>query len=151
MAIFEATIAISCLRQAAFDFLIRPTNALLTSPPDLTVQLLDAPDVLQLGSQVEFEVAGFGPVQRMLHEITAFDGPSHFTETQLKGPLKSFVHEHLVEQDGDGVIVIDRIAFEPPGGLAGFIVTEALIQKTLAGGFEHRHLTLKRILEEAAD
>ena len=99
---------------------------------------------------VEFEVAGFGPVQKLVHEITTFDGPRHFTETQRKGPLGSLVHEHLVEEDGDSIVVVDRIAFEPPGGLAGFIVTESLIQKSLIEGFEHRHRELKRILEEEA-
>lgn len=150
MATFEASVTVACPHDLAFDFLIRPENNVRTSPPQLTFNLLQAPDVLQLGSIIEFEIGGFGPVQRMVHEITAFDGPNSYTETQRTGPLRSFVHEHQVEPNGHGVVIVDRIHFEPPGGLAGFVVTESLIQKSLDTGFEHRHAELKRILEEMA-
>ncbi len=150
MASFEATVSISCLQQTAFDFLIRPENTVRTSPPQITMQIIEAPEVLQFGSKLEFEVSGLGAVERMVHEVTTFDGPAKFTETQRKGPLGAFEHEHIIEQNSDGIIVIDRISFEPPGGLAGFIITEALIHKSLTDGFEYRHAELKRILEEAA-
>ena len=150
MASFELSISIDCPREAVFDCLIRPANVVEISPPNVSLTLVDVPEVLELGSVVEFEVSGFGPVQRMIHEITAFDRPHRFTETQRKGPLKSFVHEHVVEFDGSEAVVIDRITFDPPGGLAGFLVTEELILKSLKGGFEHRHRELKRLLEQTA-
>lgn len=151
MATFEASVSIDCPHQDVFDFLIRPANTVRTSPPQISMKMIEAPELLEFGSRIEFEVSGLGPVQRMIHEITAFDGPKSFIETQRKGPLKSFVHEHLIEQDSGGVVVVDRILFEPPGGLAGFVVTESLIQQSLSGGFEHRHAEMKRILEGAAE
>ena len=150
MASFELCISIDCPRETVFDFLIRPANVVDISPPDASLKLVDVPEVLELGSVVEFEVGGFGPVQRMIHEITAFDRPNSFTETQRKGPLKSFVHEHIVESGNSMAVVIDRITFDPPGGLVGFLVTEELILKSLQGGFEHRQRELKRLLEQTA-
>jgi ligand-binding SRPBCC domain-containing protein len=150
MASFELCVSIDCPREAVFDFLIRPANIAKISPPDVSLTMVDVPEVLELSSIVEFEVGGFGPVQRMIHEITAFDRPNSFTETQRTGPLKSFVHEHIVEFSGSEAVVIDRITFDPPGGLLGFMVTEEFILKSLQGGFEHRHRELKRLLEQTA-
>lgn len=150
MASFEASVTIDCSHEAAFEFLIRPENVAEISPPDMGLRLLDVPEVLQLGSRIEFEMGGVGPVpvQRVVHEVTAFKRPQTFTETQLEGPLKLYVHEHVFEANGSDVVVIDRVEFEPPGGLAGFLVTAEVILKSLASGFEHRHQELKRRLEQ---
>ncbi len=148
MAEFEASVTLFCPHEAVFDFLIRPANVARISLPEMGVRLLDVPELLELGSRVEFEVTGYGPIQRLIHEITEFDHPNQFTETQLQGPLKSFVHQHIVESDGDRVLVIDRIEFEPPGGLVGFLVTEERILQSLTRGFDHRHRELKKLLEQ---
>ena len=150
MAIFEADVLLRCTCESAFDFLVQPDNILKILPPDSGVNYINVPQRLELGSVVEFELTGIGPVQRVVHEIVEFDQPNVFTERQVKGPLKSFEHWHVVEEADNGEIrVIDRVEFMPPGGLAGFIVTESRILKTLQRGFEYRHRELKRILEQA--
>ncbi len=149
MAIFEAEVSLSCTCEAAFEFLVRPDNILKILPPDSGVNYLNVPQRFELGSIVEFELTGIGPVQRIVHEIVEFNQPRSFTERQIKGPLKSFEHWHGVEEHDNGEIrVIDRVEFTPPGGLAGFLVTESRILETLQRGFEYRHRELKRILEQ---
>jgi ligand-binding SRPBCC domain-containing protein len=96
-----------------------------------------------------FNLGGFGPVQRITHEITEVVHPTRYIERAVKGPLPHWIHEHIVEpQDGATVIVIDRIEFEPPGGFIGFLVNEEKILESLQKGFEHRHRELKRLLEQ---
>ena len=149
MATFEADVILSCSCETAFDFLVQPDNILKTLPPESGVNYINVPQRFELGSLVEFEVTGLGPVQRIVHEIVEFDQPNRFTERQVKGPLKSFEHWHVIEEYDNGEIrVIDRVEFAPPGGLAGFLVTESRILETLQRGFEHRHRELKRILEQ---
>ena len=148
MAIFEADVIVSCSCETAFDFLVQPDNILKILPPESGVNYIKVPQRFELGSLVEFEVTGHGPVQRIVHEIVEFDQPNRFTERQIKGPLKSFEHWHVLEESGNGEIrVTDRVEFAPPGGLASFIVTESRILETLQRGFEYRHRELKRILE----
>ena len=149
MAIFEAEVSLSCTCEAAFEFLVRPDNILKILPPDSGVNYLNVPQRFELGSIVEFELTGIGPVQRVVHEIVEFNQPRSFTERQIKGPLKSFEHWHVVEENENGEIrILDRVEFLPPGGLAGFLVTESRILETLQRGFEYRHRELKRILEQ---
>lgn len=149
MASFETVLTLNCAGEMVFDFLIQPANVLKILPPEAGVNYLDVPERLELGSRLEFELTGIGPVQRVIHEVIEFRHPQRFTEKQVKGPLKRFEHQHIVESADNGKIrIIDRIEFEPPGGLAGFLITETRILDSLEEGFDHRHRELKRILEE---
>ena len=147
MARYESRVAIACTPEAAFDFLIRPANALATNPPNVSLTILDAPDVLGRGSRVAFQVQAYGQTQKFLHEIVEFDSPRRFVERQVEGLFRSYVHEHLVTGDGERVEVVDVIEFTPPGGLLGFVLTERRIRDGLDSSFEHRHREMKRLLE----
>lgn len=149
MPTFEQSVHVSCPPETAFDFLTVAENIVRISPPEAQLKMIDAPERLELGSRIEFELGGWGPAQRILHEITEHQRPDRFTETLVRGPLKSWVHEHIIESGGDGAVrVLDRIYFEPPGGFAGFLVTEERIRDSLETSFEYRHRKLKRLLEE---
>jgi ligand-binding SRPBCC domain-containing protein len=59
------------------------------------------------------------------------------------------VHAHTLAQDEDGtVLVTDRIEFEPPGGMLGFLLTADRLKASLEQGLTHRHRELKRLLED---
>jgi ligand-binding SRPBCC domain-containing protein len=149
MARFESSVVVSSSPHAVFDFLLRPANIALISPPQMGLSFIDAPELLATGTRLEFQVQGFGPPQRIIHEIIEVEAPRRFLERQVKGPLRHWVHEHLVEHESPGqVVVIDRIEFEPPGGLVGLLVTEHKILQSLSAGFDHRHRELKRLLAE---
>jgi len=147
MGSYEASTTLPSTTEAVFDFLIQPANALKLSPPAMGLNIIDAPERFELGSRFEFEVGGFGPVQQFVHEIIEINPPGSYTEKLVKGPLPHWVHEHIVEMHASGeVLVIDRIEFEPPGGLARFLVTEARILDSLATAFDHRYRELKRLM-----
>ncbi len=150
MAQFEASVTFSSTVEAVYDFLIRPANALKISPPGAEMNVIDAPEIFVVGSRFEFELGGFGPPQRFVHEITTMDAPKGFTETLVEGPLPVWVHEHIIQASSNGVVeLIDRVVFEPPGGFVGFLVTEDRILDSLQSGFAHRHREMERLLEEA--
>ena len=149
MADFEASVTLNCSVEDIFDFLLQPENMKRISPPELDLVFVNAPKMLELGSLFQFKLQSFGLVQEIAHEITALSRPDSFIEKQVKGPLKHWVHEHILKVDESGVVtVIDRIEFEPPGGLAGLLVTKSRILDALNDGFEHRHEQLKKLLEE---
>ncbi len=145
MALFERSVAVSSPVQEAFDFLLRPANIITISPPEIGLSFVSAPEVVSLGSVMEFKVLARGQVQHISHEITRLESPDVFTERQIKGPFKSWEHEHRFETDGESVVIIDRISFEPPSGLLGLLVTEAKILESLDDGFSHRHEQLQQI------
>ena len=145
MPVFESSVPLACTREQLWEFLVRPTNVLRILPPDAGMSFLSVPERLELGSRVEFQIEGMGPVQHVLHEVTQFDPMSRFVESQVKGPLKAWDHNHILEDDAGGVLLIDRVQFEPPGGLIGFVVTEQLVYGMLESGFSHRHKALQEL------
>ena len=84
--------------------------------------------------------------QEGTHEIIVFEEPTLFTEKQISGPLKSYTHEHHIVPAGENQItLIDRLEFEPPGGLLGFLITESKLLDLFDEGFYQRHQTLKKL------
>lgn len=144
MAVFETTVQLAATAEEVFDFLAQPKNVELLAPPGTEVTIIDAPEIVAVGSFVEFEVAGLGPKQRMVHEITAVERPHRIVEQQYEGPFGSF--EHTTElQDTDGTLALtDRITFDPPTGLMGFLITEKRIRSMLAEGYAFRQAELQR-------
>lgn len=147
MAVFETHVTVDCPRHQAFEFLLRPANVVTISPPEMGLFFVDPPEVIQVGSQFEFKVQGYGQVQTMMHEITALVPPEQFTERQVRGLFKLWIHEHLFESIDEGrTKITDRIEFQRPGGVLGLLVTEQKIYDQLEDAFDHRHLQLKKLL-----
>lgn len=147
MANFETSIAVDFPIEKVFDFFLRPENVMRLSPPDLGLVFVDPPEVVESGSRLEFKIQGWGQVQTLVHEITSLVTPKQIIEQQVKGPFQRWVHEHSFRIEADGrVLVTDRIDFEPPGGLIGFLITKQKILDHLEDGFAHRHDKLPKLL-----
>lgn len=145
---FETSVALACSPEAAFDFIARPENIAKISPSNVGLHFVNAPEVIEQGSRVEFKVQGWGMVQQGIHEITVVERPHRFIEHQVKGPFKLWVHEHLFSVDAEGkTLLTDLIEFEPPAGLLGMLVTKAKILDHLEDAFHHRHVQLRKLLE----
>jgi ligand-binding SRPBCC domain-containing protein len=150
MPSLEASISIRCPAEKVFDFLAKTENLTKIIPDELKLRVVSAPSELALGARMEFQILAFGPPQNVVYEITEFFRPDRFTETQVKGLLPRYLHEHVFLSQADGtVLVTDRIEFEPPGGLMGFMLTADRLRTTLNQGLVHRHSALKRFLEDS--
>lgn len=144
MAEYRTSMVLPATQQRVFDYLIRPANLVKLLPDDSGVTVIDAPEILELGSRIELVVNVLGMKQRIVYEVSEFEPHSFFSERQVSGPLKSYCHEHRVEiRSGNEVELIDTIEFEPPGGLAGFVMTEKRILKNLEKAISHRYEQIK--------
>ena len=148
MESFEARVELACSLAEVFDLVSRPTGIQQISPPDMGLSFMESPEQYALGAKVQFRVHAMGLVKEITHEITAFDRPTHFSERQIAGPFQYWEHEHLFElHESGGVIVIDRIQFEPPGGLAGLVMNAKRIRDNLDEGFDYRHEQLEKLFD----
>ncbi len=147
MALFEAQLILPCPQREVFDFLLRPANVALISPPEQGLYFVDAPEIVSQGTRLKFRIQVFGQVQEGEHEITSIVDDTRIIESQVKGVLKSWVHDHLFETNSNGeVVVTDRIEFEPPGGVLGLLVTKNRVLDQLEDAFEHRYVRMKKLL-----
>jgi ligand-binding SRPBCC domain-containing protein len=150
MPTLEASTSLRCPVERVFEFLTLSENFPKIVPPDLQLRLVQAPERLILGSRIEVQILGFGVPQTVIYEITEFAEPHRFQESQVKGPLGRYIHEHVLVDQGDGVVqVTDRIEFAPPGGLLKFLLTEERLSTSLQQGLVHRHLQMKKLLENS--
>ena len=148
MPFLEASVSVGGSIEQVFDFLTTTDNLLKLVPEDLKLRAVKVPARLELGSQMELQILAFGPPQNVVYEITEFARPHRFTETQVKGLLGRYVHEHaLIAQPGGTLLVSDRIEFEPPGGLMGLMLTADRLRTMLERGITHRQTALKRLLD----
>jgi ligand-binding SRPBCC domain-containing protein len=146
MPVFESRTELACAPETLFDFITRPANMKAIAPSDVDLVFVEAPEVIALGSKLVFKVQGFGVVQQLEHEIVEFTQLRSFREKMIKGPLPLWQHDYILETDSNGVTLLNRIEFEPPGGLLGMIVTPQRMLDQLESGYAHRSEALKKAL-----
>ncbi len=144
MAVFEASVELTCSPDVAFEFLAQPENIRLITSSAMMLVFDAAPQRLSLGARMEFRVQAQGVVRSAVHDVTEWDSPRRFVERQVSGPLGTWEHEHLFEATETGVRVTDRITFSPPSGMLGLLVNERKIRESLEDGFGHRHHELEK-------
>ena len=120
-------------------FLGRTGNLAQISDPDLELEILSAPAIVTLGSRIEFRVTAFGFKQRATHEYVTVEDLK-IMEDQVEGPLRAWKHEQRIEIITDKQCrLIDRINFEPPGGMLGYLLTEAKVLTSIQSGMQIRY------------
>ena len=148
MAEFEHQQRLACPVEVVFDYLAKPVNQLRLSQPESRLTFIEPPEVIAAGIELEFEVRAYGTTQSVTHEIVTVDRPRLIVERMLHGPLEELEHEHHFLEDGDGTMLIDRIRFEPPGGMIGLLLTEARLRKSFEESFAYRRRALEQLVAE---
>lgn len=149
MPVFECRTEVSVTPERLFDFITRVSNMQAVSPPEVDMVIVEAPEVIALGSKLVFKVQAFGVAQQLIHEIVEFERPRSFREKMTKGPLSAWIHDYTVEPVGaQHAALINRIEFEPPGGMLGMLLTADRILSRLEDGYAHRSEALKKALEQ---
>ena len=146
MPVFESVVSLPRPPAEVFDFLCRPANLIVLSPPELNLRLADAPDRLRLGARVTVQGRRWGIAHRMVSEVTAFEEGVSFVEEQSEGPFRRFVHERQFEAADGTTRVLDRVVFEPPGGMLGLLLTAQAIERELRQAFAFRGQKLTELL-----
>jgi ligand-binding SRPBCC domain-containing protein len=128
-----------------FAFLTKPKNLVQLAPPDLHLELLTAPDILTLGSRLVWKGRRWGISQQIIQEVATFDREKLIVVEQKKGPFARWVHANHFEATAAGTKIVEKIDFDPPGGLLGYMITPGSIRKDLQRLLAYREQKLKEI------
>lgn len=148
MPIAEYETRLNCSPEALFDFLSRISNVPMVTDPKLGISFTSAPDVVELGSRLDFQIITFGQIVKSTHQIVQFDRPRTVVEQQIIGPMKTWTHTHEYLPDPQGVLMRDVVDFQLPGGLIGLLLSESKVRDHLEDGFFYREQKLKSLIAQ---
>lgn len=145
MANYTATFEITRPVSDLFAFFSKPRNLVQLAPADLNLELLTGPEIMQLGSRLVWKGRRWGISQQIVQEVSTFDHEQLISLEQKQGPFVRWLHAHHFEPTDSGTKITEKIDFEPPGGMLGFVVTANTIRKDLDKLLAYREKKLKEI------
>lgn len=117
------------------------------TPPGQHLRVVSRKGGIEEGAVVDFRIR-VGPVPvRWLARHTTYEKYRLFTDEQVKGPFRRWVHQHRFSEEHGGTRLTDSIELNLPGGavaeaLAGWIVKQQLEQL-----FRYRHKVTRDAVE----
>jgi ligand-binding SRPBCC domain-containing protein len=126
-----------------FAFLASPADAARLAPPELHLQLLEAPERLALGATLRWKARRAGVSQQMVHEVTAFDEDALIVVEQRTGPFGRWVFTHHFDAVEGGTRLREELDYEPPGGMLGRLLSAATLQSDVEQMFAFRAQKLR--------
>ena len=103
--------------------------------------------LIKMSETVTWEATHFGIRQNLTSKITAFECPSHFRDSMVKGVFKGFDHDHFFKQSGAETQIRDVFDYNSPLGILGWIADALFVEKHLREMLRERNQLIKRIAE----
>lgn len=132
-----------------FDFFSKAENLNLITPPALGFKIItQLPVEMKLGAVIDYKIRLNGFPFNWKTEITKWEPPFRFEDTQKEGPYKTWIHEHLFEDSNGNTIMKDIVKYLSPGGILEFIPHNLIVKKKVETIFSYRENKLKDIFPE---
>ncbi len=110
------TIVIKRPREEVFEFFADASNLEQITPPELNFHILTPlPIEMRTGTLIDYQLRLYGFPMKWRTEITLWQPPEVFVDTQLKGPYQKWVHRHtFTEIEGRQTQIDDEVIFRLP-------------------------------------
>ena len=97
-----------------------------------------------LGEMVTWRARHFGIWFTMTSQITSLERPDRFVDEQVRGPFRSFHHEHTFTRDGEGTVMVDTLTIGSPifGRLAERVILVPYLRRLIRQRNHHLLTTL---------
>ncbi|MEE4311404.1 MAG: SRPBCC family protein [candidate division KSB1 bacterium] len=129
-----------------FPFFADAHNLNRVTPPWLNFEIISDRDIeMQVGTQVQYRLKLHSIPVRWQSEITEWDPPYKFTDTQIQGPYRLWIHEHIFASEADKTIMRDRVTYAVPGRIFAQLIHSVFVKRDLDRIFSYREEVFKRI------
>ena len=120
------------------------------TPPAVTFEMHTPNPTATSGSTIDYTIRPFAGIPlNWTTRIDDVEDGSRFMDTQLKGPYKSWVHEHRFSQVEGGVRMDDEVEYEMPFGPLGSLAHRMTVRSQLEYIFDYRSTAIDQIFEPA--
>jgi len=132
----------------AFDFFKKAENLDLITPPFLGFKIITPlPVEMKKGAIIDYVIRLNGIPMKWKTEITKWEPPFLFEDTQIKGPYKIWIHEHRFESIGEETLMTDTVKYLSYGGIFEFIPQYLFVKNKVDKIFDYRKKILGNILK----
>lgn len=136
--------------ERTWAFYSDPANLRRITPPWLGFEMHSAPQPAHEGQLIEYTVRPIAGIPlRWLTRIERLNPPFAFSDVQVRGPYRRWVHTHTFTPVEGGTRVDDRIEYELPLGPLGDIAHRLAIRSQLATIFGFREVATRSIFAPA--
>jgi ligand-binding SRPBCC domain-containing protein len=149
--LFERTLWLPAGRDSLFEFFSRAENLQLVTPRWLDFRILTPAVEMRLGALIDYRIRLYRVPVTWRTRITAWDPPRRFEDTQLTGPYKLWVHEHLFEPEGRGTRMTDRVRYRSCGGALEPLVNSLFVRSRLEKIFAYREEAFRQLFTDLRD
>lgn len=134
-------------REKVFEFFQAPENLEKITPDFLNFHIVAISDKeLQEGSLIDYQLKLYGVPMKWRTLIQDWQPPYKFTDSQVVGPYKKWVHRHSFEELGSGTLMSDRVEYKLPMGILGRLVGGCKVGKDVDRIFKYRRKAVRKIL-----
>ena len=127
-----------------FAFFADAWNLERITPPLLRFRIVTpAPIPMRVGTLIEYRLRLRGIPIRWRTEIAAWDPPRSFTDVQLCGPYRKWVHRHDFTEEDGGTRVDDTVTY---AALGGALVDRLIVRPDLKRIFGYRRRVIREVL-----
>lgn len=131
-----------------FRFFGKAENLNLITPPELSFKITTPqPIVMQKGTLIDYKIKLKGIPFKWKTEITSWEPPYRFVDTQLKGPYRVWIHEHIFLSQNNSTVVKDIVSYLPPGWFFEPLINMLIVKKKLEHIFDYRQNKIKAIFK----
>ena len=144
--VLERTQVVPVSPAEAFAFFADPHNLEAITPDWLRFRILEAPERLERGSRLRYRLR-LGPVPiHWLTEIEDWRPPRGFTDVQLRGPYRLWVHTHRVTPVAGGTELYDHVRYRLAGEPLASLLRPLTVERWLDEIFDYRRASVLRLL-----
>jgi len=132
--------------EEVFNFFSRAENLQKVTPPQLQFHILTPlPIEMKTGTIIDYQLKIHHLPFSWRTEITEWDPPHKFTDIQVRGPYRKWIHQHFFEKSGDGTMMKDLLQYAIPGGIFATWINSLLVRKDIESIFRFREKRFREI------
>jgi len=142
--IFKSDLIIERPIDEVFDFFSKAENLQKITPTSLDFSIVTPlPIEMKKGTLIDYKLKIRGIPSKWKTLISEWNPPNSFTDSQLKGPYKKWVHTHqFIKISESATQMIDTVVYEVPFGIIGDLVNHLIVRHEIANIFKYRNKTI---------